>query len=154
MTGLNWKKIGLGLLADFAVSIAVTVVMGIAAGVALMSSGVAEQQIESRMMTWLPYLIALLVFGLGATVFGGFVAAGDSSSRQDALKNALVMGIIALLLGALLHLAVKEDVPLWYNIISYAAIIPAALFGGHLRARRDLKANRVLDPFQPPIPLP
>jgi hypothetical protein len=73
-----------------------------------------------------------LAGGLALTGIGGFVAAHLAPGAE--YRNALVMSIVSLALGAVITLAVPgEPEPLWYQLSSWGGILPTALFGAFVR---------------------
>ena len=77
--------------------------------------------------------------GIACTALGGFVA--GRVAKQDEILHAGFVGLLSLSLGALVELLSRSaggsGVPVWYQVFSYLAVVPAALAGGFLSSRRQ-----------------
>jgi len=98
---------------------------------ALVSTGVSEDEVMSRMKSANGLLLGLII-GLGCTALGGYVA-GRMAKQAEVLQGAVVAVI-----GMAIALVFRESgVPAWFDILGFAAMIPAGMGGGHLaRLRR------------------
>lgn len=75
------------------------------------------------------FLMASLLYGIGTTLLGGFVAA--RLARSHPYFNALAVGALGIALGLL----VGSDAPLWFDALAFGMSIPAALAGARLAHR-------------------
>jgi len=73
-----------------------------------------------------------LVLGALTTVIAGYV--GARIAKRLPYMNAAATGVIGLVLAALLA---DSSLPLWFNALAFASILPCALVGGHLAKRRQ-----------------
>ncbi len=126
MNNLSIKGILLGLL----VTIVIDIIGGIAA-IPLFASSMSEEALKA-LNEDTGALIWSLLIGTVSTIIGGFIAA--RFGKLAPYKNSAVVGVIGLIAGVLLG----GDAPLWFNIIGFASVIPAALLGGYLVARKNL----------------
>jgi len=86
-------------------------------------------------MKGVPFLLVAVVAGGASALLGGFIAARIARARE--LLHAALAVVPCMLLGVVLNLAGKvSPTPTWYHIAAYAAVIPAALLGGHLGVLR------------------
>jgi hypothetical protein len=132
--GSTWKAVSLGAVADIAATFLASIVLTAALGATMISRGAIPEQVEAALIASDAYLLTMMVAGLGCTVLGGYVAARLANQRE--YYHALLTGIVALVLSEVM-LGVTADVfPLAYRIIGDILMLPAALFGGHLRKRR------------------
>jgi hypothetical protein len=93
---------------------------------ALASQGISQDEVIARMKSQSGLLLNLIL-GLGCTFLGGYVA-GRMARRSEVLHGALVAGI-----GMVLALIWRESgLPPWYDIIGFAGMLPAGMFGGHM----------------------
>lgn len=76
--------------------------------------------------------IGSLVFGLIATMVGGYVTSRKSPDSK--FTNATIFGVAGVLIGFLG--AGFMAMPLWFNIASAILIIPAALLGAYIEKRK------------------
>ncbi|THF63291.1 hypothetical protein [Pseudothauera rhizosphaerae] len=80
------------------------------------------------------FFIGSIVLGTLTTILGGYVAARIAKKRL--YVNAGVVGGLGILIGLL----PAQDNPLWFNIICFLTVVPAAILGGYLA-----KSSRVKD---------
>jgi hypothetical protein len=78
-------------------------------------------------------LVAVILIGIGCSVFGGY-AAGRFAGRREA-AHGLLVGFGDVLIGAVAVLHFAAPMPAWYNAVSFAAVMPAAVVGGRWAAR-------------------
>ena len=81
---------------------------------------------------------AYFAFRLGTGFFfiaiGGYMAAVPAGRSE--MKHALSLGALSILAGILEGYYYAGEQPLWYTIALMFLSIPAALIGGHFRARQ------------------
>jgi hypothetical protein len=126
----------LAILAGFVADTASTMAVSTAIVSAMASAGISDSEILGR-MHGISGLLLSLIYGLGCTVLGGFVA-GHIAKRQETAHGAIVGGA-SLLLGLFLR---EGGLPLWFEIASYLLIVPAGAYGGSIAERRRHKAKR------------
>lgn len=76
------------------------------------------------------FLLASMTLGTVTTAVGGYVAA--RIAKRFPYFNGLALGIV----GALFGLAFWSGNPLWFNLLALATVIPTALLGASIAARR------------------
>ena len=135
---LRFKAILWGVLVDTIGTLTVAMALFLA----LASSGLPQAEITSRMRGF-SGLMLMLILGLGFTLIGGYVA-GRTAGRFEILHGAVVAGI-----GLVLGLFFREPgLPLWYEVVSFAAMIPLGMAGGYIaregNAKRNLPGNKHL----------
>lgn len=112
MFGINIKGIVLGILAVIAIDIL---------------GGIIALPIFEKEF----YFLVWGVFsGTIATIVGGYVAAKYSGASP--YINSFIIGAIGVLIG----IVIEGDYPLWFDLIGYTTVIPAALFGGYIFVRK------------------
>ena len=95
--------------------------------------GLTEEQVSEALLASTQsasFLFTGMILGTLSTIVAGYVAA--RIAKTEPYINAGVVGLLGMALGALF----VEDSPLWFNVMSYLLILPAALLGGYLAARR------------------
>lgn len=98
---------------------------------ALASKGLSQDEVIVRMKSPSGLLLNLII-GLGCTFLGGYVA-GRMALRSEVLHGSLVAGA-----GMVLALIWRESgLPLWYDIIGFAGMLPAGMLGGHMARQRQ-----------------
>jgi hypothetical protein len=130
---LKFPAILLGVLTDTVGTLAVAMALFSA----MAGAGLSEAEISAR-MHGVSGLMLMLILGLGFTLLGGYVA-GRKARGDEILHGAMVAGI-----GLVLGLFFREPgLPLWYEAISFAAMVPIGMAGGYLakegNARRSSK---------------
>ena len=126
------KAVVLGCLTDLSGSLAVGLVYGVVLGISMAVKGIPQEEIGTRLQG-LIVLIPSFFIGFGFTLLGGFVA-GRIAKHSESLHGGIV-GAIGILLGFLFY----GSFPLWYNIISFAGVVPAGMAGGYLAKQRRKK---------------
>ena len=102
---------------------------------ALVSTGLSEDEVMSRMKSTSGLLLGLIV-GLSFTVLGGFFAA------KMAGRAEILHGVLVAVVGMVLALVFREEgSPLWFDIAGLAGMLAAGMAGAYLAQRRrvDLK---------------
>ena len=102
---------------------------------ALVSSGLSQDEVMSRMKNTNGLLLGLII-GFSFTVLGGYFA-GRMAGRAEVVHGALVEAI-----GMVLALVFRESgSPLWFDIVAVAGMLPAGMAGGHLarKGNRSIK---------------
>jgi hypothetical protein len=128
---LKFKAILWGALVDTIGTLTVATALVLA----LAASGIPEAEIAARMRGF-SGLMLMLILGLGFTLIGGYVA-GRTAGQLEILHGAIVAGI-GLVPGLFLR---DPGLPLWYETISFAAMIPIGMAGGYLAREGNVKRN-------------
>lgn len=124
---IKLKAVIVGAIVDNVGTIAVMLLLM----TALASQGISQEEIVARMKSPSGLLLNLIL-GLGCTFLGGYVA-GRMARRSEVLHGALVAGA-----GMVLALVYRESgIPLWYDIIGFAGMLPAGMLGGHTARQRQ-----------------
>jgi hypothetical protein len=129
MRRLKLKAILLGFLVDTIGTLAAATVLISA----MAAAGIPENEISLRMHGF-SGLMLMLIVGLGFTFFGAYVA-GRTARQAEILHGAVVAGI-GLVLGIILQ---ESSQPLWYQIVSFAAAVPAGMAGGYIARGRKAR---------------
>jgi uncharacterized membrane protein YeaQ/YmgE (transglycosylase-associated protein family) len=87
--------------------------------------------ISKQPVTSLPLMVSLVIGLLGAFA-GGYVTA--RSAPQEPMLNVIALGVIIIVIGAVL--AAFSSFPLWYNIASFALVVPFTYAGGYMFMNR------------------
>jgi hypothetical protein len=129
---IKFKAVFWGVLADTIGTLAVATILFFS----MAASGLPANEIAARMHGFSGIML-MLIFGLGFTLVGGYVA-GRTAGQSEILHGAIVAGI-----GLILGLFFREaGLPLWYEIVSFAAMVPVGMAGGYIA--RESKAKRGL----------
>ncbi len=97
--------------------------------------GIPTYEITARMHGF-SGLMFMTIVGLGFTFIGGYVA-GRAAGQAEILHGAVVAGI-GLVLGLFLR---EPNLPLWYEAVSFAAMVPIGMAGGHIAGRGNAKRS-------------
>jgi hypothetical protein len=108
----------------------------LAAMVPAVTPGVSSEAAFKLAMEVPEFLLALLVYGTGPTLFGGYVAA--RLARRTPYFNAMAIGALGIVLSLVLSTVVDSEVavPFWWLAAGYLLSLPAAVLGGHLALRQ------------------
>lgn len=96
--------------------------------VSLTATGIPESEILDRLKSPSGLLLGLII-GLGCTVLGGYVA-GRIARRSEAALGASV-AVVGMIFGAFFR---EGGLPLWHDIVGFAAMIPCGIAGGFFAA--------------------
>ncbi len=129
--GLKFKAVLYGFLVDTIGTMAIALVLFSA----MSAAGLSEAEIAARMHGF-SGLLLMLIFGLGFTLIGGYVA-GRTAGQAEILHGTTVAGI-GLVLGLFLW---DPSFPRWYEVVSFAWMIPAGAAGGYLAQEGNTKRN-------------
>ncbi len=119
---LKFKAVLLGFLVDTVGTLGVAFVLLFA----MAARGFSEKEVAAR-MHGTSGLLLMLILGLGFTVGGGYVA--GRKARQEEILHGISVAGLGIVLGFFLR---DPGVPLWYEAVSFAAMIPAGMAGGYL----------------------
>ncbi len=131
MRRLKFRAILLGFLIDTLGTLTVAFTMIFAMG----ANGIPMDEITVRMHGF-SGLLFMMIIGLGFTFVGGYVA-GRTAGQAEALHGAAVAGT-GLVLGLFLR---EPNLPLWYEAVSFAAMVPIGMAGGHIAGRGNAKRS-------------
>ena len=81
-------------------------------------------------------LLLFLVLSVVFSVVSGYVTA--LVARRKEAQHALYLGLLLLAVGLFVQVQVWDLMPLWYHLLFLVLLVPAALVGGRLRARRPM----------------
>ena len=122
--GLYSKAIVAGALTDTVCTLFVLSLLMMA----LSATGIPGSEVVDRMKSPSGLLLGLII-GLGCTVLGGY-AAGRIARRSEVALGAAV-AVVGMVFGAFVR---ESGLPLWHDIIGFAAMIPCGIVGGRFAA--------------------
>jgi hypothetical protein len=130
-----WQVVMLGVLADFAGTLAGSLVLTFVAALSLGAPGQGDEVAAVRELLE-SGLWNTIGFGVGslATVLGGYVAA--RAAGRDHYAFAAVTGLAVLLIGEMLSPGGEAGASLLMRVLGWVITIPLALVGAHLRVRQ------------------
>ena len=137
MKKVSFKGIILAALLVLVLDTIAGVVMFVSMGGSFLRSGMTEQQMSDAIAALTlstNFLLGSVILGTLATIAGGYVAA--RIAKKEPYLNASIIGVFGIVLGVLL----ANNYPLWFNVLGFVLVLPAALFGGHL-ARSRIEGN-------------
>jgi hypothetical protein len=126
LSDIKFKAVIAGAIVDNAGTLLLMTLLA----AALVSTGLSEDEVMSRMTSASGLLLGLII-GLGCTVLGAYVA-GRMAGRHEILHGVLIAGA-----GMIVALIFREDgIPAWFDIAGFAAMLPAGIGGGYLAQKR------------------
>lgn len=130
MSGIRVKAIVLGVLVDIGGSLISGVGLGIVLAILLLARGGPDlTRLEELESAW--WMLATgYCLGIAFTLLGGFVA-GRVAGEREVLHGALTGGV-----SALLGIPLSLTAPLWYGVLCFVSVPPAAMLGARLARRR------------------
>ena len=130
----------LGIIVGVLVTGALDMIIAVVAAVFVVSSiqnkGMTHDQAKDAVaaVALTPGFLGLyVVVGTLATIAGCYVAA--RIGKQAPYLNSAIVGAV----GAAFGVALASGYPLWFNIVSFALLIPAVLLGARLARPRPAK---------------
>ena len=133
MKKLNLFAITAGAAADMFGTMMISIFIGAVASGVLLSRGVPEDEIGTRLAGDAQVLTWGVVLGLLASVVGGLVAARIARYRE--LMHAACAGGVGLVLSTISAVLSPVVLPTWYVITGYGLVVPAAAVGGWIAMR-------------------
>ena len=128
---LRFKAIFWGVLVDTIGTLTVATALFLS----MAAAGIPEAEIIVRIRGF-SGLMLMLILGLSFTLIGGYVA-GRTAGRVEILHGAIVAGT-----GMVLGLFFREpNLPLWYEMVSFTAMIPIGMTGGYIAREGNVKRN-------------
>lgn len=125
LSDIKLKALIVGIIADNAGTLLLMTVLA----AALMSTGLSEDEVMSRMKSTSGLLLGLIL-GLSCTVLGGFFA-GKMAGKAEVLH-----GVLVAIAGMAMALIFRESgTPLWFDVAGLVGMLPAGMAGGHLAQR-------------------
>ncbi len=118
---LKFKAVLFGFLVDTVGTLAAAFMLFSA----MAARGLSEAEITTR-MHGPSGLLLILILGLGFTVGGGYVA--GRTAKQEEILHGLAVAMLGIVLGLFFR---EPGLPLWYEAVSFAAMIPAGMAGGY-----------------------
>ena len=135
-TRIRIKAIVLGFVTDLGGSLVVGIAYGVVLGISMAVTGIPLEEIATCLQGPVVTIPSLFI-GFGFTLLGGFVA-GRIAKHSEILHGGIVGGV-----GILLGFFLCGSLPLWYNIISFAGVIPVGMAGGYLAKQKHMKKDNV-----------
>ena len=139
--GLRIRAIVVGVVVDWVGTVFATVAIMFGVGVVLAVRLGADADIDEQMNAIVvsrEFALLMAFVGTAFVSIGGFFA--GIIARQEEIKHATIMGLISLALGAATQLLPIEEPPVWnpvwFQFLSIAVVVPAAVFGGFLAGLR------------------
>ena len=115
------------------IAIIVTLILdtvGGVVGVLLFSESMTEEAILA-IEKQTSFLLYALVIGLLTTVLGGYICA--KYGKAAPYKNSIIFGFFGVAIG--LMLATFD--PMWFDILGFVTVIPAAVLGGYIAITKN-----------------
>jgi hypothetical protein len=118
-----------GLFIAFAIALAIDIAGGIIA-LPLFASEMTEEALEA-LFHQIDVIIYMLTVGTSSSFVGGYVCA--KYAELAPYKNALIFSFV----GIILSLVLAKFDPAWVDIVGCLLIVPAALLGAQLAAKKN-----------------
>ena len=126
LSDIKFKAVIVGAVVDNAGTLLLMTILASA----LVSTGLSEDEVMSRMKSTNGLLLGLIV-GLCCTALGGFFA-GRMAGRAEVLH-----GVLVAVAGIVIALIFREGgIPLWFDIAGFVGMFPAGIAGGYLAQKR------------------
>jgi len=127
LSDIKLKAVIAGAVLDNATTLFVMTLLA----AALVSTGLSEDQVMSRMKSTSGLLLGLII-GLGCTGLGGYVA--GRMAKQAEVLHGLLVAVIGMVIALIFR---DSGDPVWFDIVGFAGMLPAGMLGGHLAQQRQ-----------------
>ena len=127
LSDIKLKAVIAGAVLDNATTLFVMTLLA----AALVSTGLSEDQVMSRMKSTSGLLLGLII-GLGCTGLGGYVA--GRMAKQAGVLHGLLVAVIGMVIALIFR---EGGDPAWFDIVGFAGMLPAGMLGGHLAQQRQ-----------------
>jgi len=126
ISDIKFSAVIVGVVVDNAGTLLLMTVLA----AALVSTGLSEDEVMSRMKSTNGLLLGLIL-GLSCTALGGYFAA------KMARKAEVLHGVLVAVFGMVLALVFREaGTPLWFDIAGLAGMLAAGMGGAYLAQRQ------------------
>lgn len=126
MNKISIKAVTVGAVLDNATTLFLMTFLA----AALVSTGLSEDEVMTRMKSTNGLLLGLII-GLGCTGLGAYVA-GRIAKQSEVLHGGLV-AVIGMIFAFIFR---EGGVPAWFDILGFAAMLPAGMGGGYIAEAR------------------
>jgi len=138
LDGLRWGCVLRGAVLDIALTLVLSIplVLWLAGPAAFSEDDAAAQKTVDQALSSPEGLFWGAVLGLAATIIGAYYGARRAGALH--VRHGGWVAVVSMALVFPLQLsstAASSAAPLWYEILSLAAMIPAGLLGGFLASR-------------------
>ena len=127
LSDIKLKAVIAGAVLDNATTLFVMTLLA----AALVSTGLSEDQVMSRMKSTSGLLLGLII-GLGCTGLGGYVA--GRMAKQAEVLHGLLVAVIGMVIALIFR---DSGDPVWFDIVGFAGMLPAGMLGGRLAQQRQ-----------------
>lgn len=128
------KAVIFGFLSYLGVTIVVGAVLGIITSMSIMKSGGFDPQdpesmkaMQAAMFEDSTFLIGTLLITLVGALLAGYIAA--KTAKVAEITNALVLGLILILMGLIFTLLSDTPYPVWLTVTTWVLLL-GGLYGG------------------------
>jgi len=121
------------IVSGFVIDTFGTVAIAFAIIAAMGAAGFPKDEINVRMHGF-SGLMLMMIIGLACTFIGGYFA-GRIAGQAEVLHGGVIAGI-GLVLGLFLR---EPNLPLWYEVVSFAALMPVGMAGGYFAREGNAK---------------
>jgi hypothetical protein len=83
-------------------------------------------------------LLGMIFYSVALSILAGYVTAAVAS--REPMPAVRALAILQLVLGIGFEVSAWSLTPVWYHLVFLALIVPATVFGGQMRARRQRPA--------------
>lgn len=90
---------------------------------------------EGQPITHAGALLGLIVYSVPLSILAGWVTAAVAS--RNPMPAVWGLAILQLALGIGFQTSAWQLMPVWYHLIFLGLVVPATVYGGRLRARRQ-----------------
>ena len=80
-------------------------------------------------------LLGLIAYSVALSMLAGYVTASIASTRP--MPAVWALAVLQLVLGIGFEVSAWNLTPVWYHVVFLLLIVPATVYGGRLRARRQ-----------------
>lgn len=114
----------LGIIVDLVCSVLLAIPLHIFGILDYLGNGGSLDTYETYLYSSLPLMLTGIFLGSSAVILGGGITA--YVAKEHRMRNAFFMGFFLLFI----MIPISRNLPLWFNVVSFAITVPCALLGG------------------------
>jgi hypothetical protein len=90
---------------------------------------------EGQRITNMGALLGLILYSVPLSILAGYITA--TVMGKDPMPSVWALAVLQLIFGIIAEVSAWSLAPVWYHVVFLALVVPATVYGGKLRRRRQ-----------------